>query len=429
LRGRSAQDSGAAPGGADVATDLGNTPTGAGGSDSLGETGGVGGLGGPIATGGTTSSALAGAPGASGGAPGGVGGSAGTTSTTILRGIFLATGNMVMSRMQHTATLLPSGEVLVVGGLTSASNLRGAELYDPNARAFSATGSAVVARYGHTATLMPSGRVLITGGADVNNFRYAAPSTEIYDPATEKFAASGTMTAARAFHTASWLPNGKLLITGGENSKGVLASAELFDAETGTFTATGSMAVARTWHTATTLEDGKVLIAGGIADGSDPFASAELYDPATGKFTTVPTLMMVSRYYHTATLLQNGNVLVVGGATNDPGSLESAELYDPAAGTFALTGSMAYTRLGHTATLLPTGKVLIAGGYGRYGNKNGWLASAELYDPIDGTFASTGDMTAVREWHTATLLTTGNVLVAGGEKGYVDPVTSAETYE
>jgi hypothetical protein len=75
---------------------------------------------------------------------------------------------------------------------------------------------------------------------------------------------------------------------------------------------------------------------------------------------------------------------------------------------------------------LPNGKVLIAGGYD---NNNGWLASAELYDPSAGAFTGTGDMTAVREWHTATLLATGNVLVAGGEKGYVDPVATAEIYE
>jgi hypothetical protein len=132
--------------------------------------------------------------------------------------------------------------------------------------------------------------------------------------------------------------------------------------------------------------------------------------------------MAAARSHHTATLLPNGKVLVVGGEYAAGGyiqTLADAELYDPAAGTFAATGSMTVPRDFHTATILLDGKVLIAGGT----NIGGELASAELYDPAAGTFAATGSMAVPREYYTATLLPNGKVLIVGGS------FASAELYE
>jgi len=137
---------------------------------------------------------------------------------------------------------------------------------------------------------------------------------------------------------------------------------------------TGSMTTARASHTATLLPGGKVLIVGG-SDASSTLATAELYDPVAGTFTATGT-MATARCWHTATLLPSGQVLIAGG-TGDAGSLASAELYDPPLGTFTATGNMTATRETFTATLLSSGEVLIAGGLGSSGN----LASAELYDP------------------------------------------------
>jgi WD40 repeat protein len=292
---------------------------------------------------------------------------------------------------------------------------------------FTATGSMITVRYGHTATLLPNGKVLVAAGAN-NDAPYYLASAELYEPTTGAFTATGSMTTAQLFHTATLLPNGKVLVAGGvNNGSTALSSAALYDPVAGTFTTTGPMNTARYLPTATLLPNGKVLIAGGYNGGY--LSSAELYDPATGIFTVTGS-MAETRDQQTATLLPNGKVLIAGGV-NFSGVLSSAELYDPAAGTFAFTGSMNAARglFGYEAMLLSNGKVLIAGGI-----NSGYigLSSAELYDPAAGTFTFTGSMNTGRAAPTATLLANGKVLVATGQEnpsvGSL-PVTSAELYD
>jgi hypothetical protein len=243
------------------------------------------------------------------------------------------------------------------------------------------------------------------------------------------FVATGSMGTARRFHTATLLGNGKVLVAGGEDAGATaFASAELYDPSTGTFSPTGSMTAPRVGHTATLLSNGKVLITGGATDATEnALSSAELYDPVAGTFSATGS-MTTARVVHTATLLSNGTVLITGGdgiffngvQNTSIKSLDSAEIFDPSTGMFTATGNMTAARETHTATLLGdgSGRVLIAGGSdGAVGNTTPAAtiyATAELFDPSKGTFSAAGMMTSERDFFTPNLLSSGKVLAAGG---------------
>jgi hypothetical protein len=274
---------------------------------------------------------------------------------------------------------------------------------------FVATGSMHAARVYHTATLLANGKVLIAGGYDGST---SLAGADLYDPATGLFSATGNLVVARNSHTATLLANGKVLIAGGTGSD-YLVSAELYDPATGSFTATNSMSTPRASHTATLLPTGKVLIAGGT--GSDLLASAELYDPVAGSFTVTGS-MAAARDDHSAILLANGLVLIAAGGLTD------AELYDPSSGLFSATGSMNAPRAYATATLTGSGTVVFTGGLGAALSP---VATAEIYDPLNKNFSTVVSvMTSARDLHTATLLLDGKILVAGGEG-----LSSADLYD
>jgi hypothetical protein len=337
---------------------------------------------------------------------------------------------MSADRGWHSATLLPNGKVLIAGGSTTSSGTTAlAELYDPMTDSFTATGSMRTARQGHSATLLANGKVLLAGGqiaGDQLGRGDNTASAELYDPATGKFTPTGSMAQPRFGQSAILLANGKVLITGGISADLPVdhTSAELYDPDSGTFKPTGPMTGPRTEHTATLLPNGKVLLTGGRADPFNPPTSAELYDPGTGSFSLTGS-PAGPRYGHTATLLPNGKVLVIGGSTlsSQYEYVAAAELYDPATGSFSGAGSMPYTRFEHTATLLATGKVLIAGGV--EAPFDYVQAPPKLYDPATGSFSPTGSMKIVRYGYSATLMPNGQVLIAGGDN---DSVASAEIY-
>jgi hypothetical protein len=355
---------------------------------------------------------------------------------------FFPTGSLHQARGLHTATLLNDGTVLVAGGANKASDpqciggIVSAELYDAYGVGSTLTGSLNAPRYSHSATLLKNGDVLVVGGfgntSDCQGAVVQAQNTaELYDPVKKSFSTTGNLSFPRGGHTATALADGTVLVAGGGN-QGVggtgSATAELYDPDTGAFTQTGSMTVARFRHTATLLPDGKVLIAGGVpADSSVPTPTAELFDPTTGAFTATGT-MTTAREQHTATLLDNGKVLITGGQSPVTGSSNlqltaTAEIYDPSSATFSPTGPMTEARNLHTATLLTDGTVLIAGG----GNNS---STAEIYNATTSSFATTGSMEFGRAGHTATAQSQPSgvysVLVVGG--GSSDPIATAETY-
>src|SRR5262245_16821117 len=266
----------------------------------------------------------------------------------------------------------------------------------------------------HTATLLPDGKVLIAGGS---NRDVVLASAELFDPVTGSFSEAGAMTTPRAGHEATLLNNGKVLITGGQSGRyDVLASAELYDPATRRFTPAGEMKIARESHRATLLDNGKVLITGGLSPVWPEQRLAEIYDPARGVFSPAGE-MTVPRADHTATLLPNGQVLLIAGSTGrsiNEAVTQSTELFDPVTNRFTESGSLAVPRHKHTAVRLRDGKVLVIGGADS--RLRGFYNSAELYDPATGKFSPTGSMSATRYKirDAAVLLADGKVLVSGG---------------
>ena len=256
--------------------------------------------------------------------------------------------------------------------------------------------------------LLGSGEVLVVGPDDGSGV-----SAELFDPATGSFRPTKNgMVHPRSIPYAALLRDRRVLLAGGTDVDGVaLTVSELFDPATESFTLTGDMLVARSGATVTTLQNGTVLIAGGVDNNSTILASAELYDPATGIFIAAGE-MTTGRWGHTATLLSDGKVLLVGGRVNITPNINSAtaKIFNPSTSKFAATGPMASGRNFHTATLLASGTVLVLGGNPSLFS----TASGELYDPNAGIFSTSGRLITPREGHTATLLPNGKVLVTGG---------------
>jgi hypothetical protein len=334
-----------------------------------------------------------------------------------ITGGFGSAGEMSTARDEHTATLLNDGRVLVAGGRIGSEFLNTAELYEPASGQWTPAGTLRSARAAHTATLLPDGRVVLVGGLAVGCCgEEAVGSAEVFNPEDGSWEAIGI--PGRGYHTATPIEDSfQILLVGGTNGApvGGLESVMLFDVEDGTVTGVQSLAIPLVYHTATWVPSVGVVLAGGGYFG--PQADVEVYD-ARGISSRALTPMIARRMLFTATLLKSDLLLMTGGASRETnsgapeGPLSSTELYDPTGGGNAgPSGAMGHPRFLHTATLLKGGRVLVVGGADDRGIAQ---ATAEISDTLGQRWAPVKSLSTARLGHTATLLQDGRVLVVGG---------------
>jgi hypothetical protein len=336
------------------------------------------------------------------------------------------TGSFVYQRYYHTATVLPSGNILATGGRDGRLALNTCELFDPAGDAgrgrWSERAPMASNRERHTATLMPFGRVIVAGGLDDIPIR----TCEMYDWQLDRWVAMESMIDVRYEHTATLLRDGRLLVVGSKNYDRGFTGCEIFylpmlrdesdplsAPASGEWRSTGSLHAGRGKHTATMLSDGRVLVTGGVSNYV-PVTSCEIYDPSTESWTAVAS-MHVAREGHTATLLPDGRVMVTGGAGYEE---TSCEVFDPGTnggqGSWMLLAPMQMGRRNHAAALMKDGILLVTGA---------WVLgqgaqSCEVFEtsaPASSVWKTVASMNWERSNHTLTSLTDGRVLAAGGE--------------
>lgn len=344
-------------------------------------------------------------------------------------GVWSVTSRMTTERSHHVAIVLGDsacstasssvcGKVLVAGGQGQSGSLDSVEVFDPSNETWSAGPSMIEARTRHGGVLLHGpacgssepptycGHVLVVGGVGANGEPLA--SSEILDPVSGHWASAGALAAPRADHTATLLPDGRVLVVGGAGD----APPEIYDPVQRSWSSAGAMGLSRSFgHTATLLGNGSVLVAGGVVAGGSFTDAAELYDSVSNAWSPTAPLA-VARADHTATSLRDGRVIVAGGR-DVIAPRRSTEIYDPASSGWSGVAAMSVARSDHTATLLPDGRVLTAGG----GRPD--AAAAEIFDPGELRWSATGSLQRGRIAHTASPLQQAcgqacGVLVAGG---------------
>jgi WD40 repeat protein len=279
------------------------------------------------------------------------------------------------------------------------------------------TANLGIPRAAHTATLLPNGKVLIAGGCISNGCENnVTSSAELFDPNNQIFSPIANMMISRVGHQAVPLKSGLVLILGGWTGQNTTAKAEIFDSVTEKFVTIGNMLEARDGFTATRLNDGRVLIAGGYYGAIQRLDSAEIFDPATNQFTTVGS-MGSPRMAHSAALLSDGRVLIVGGSKSRGAVVSSAEVFDPYNNSFSVLSNMNSPRHKQAAVTLKDGRVLIVGGADS-NDFTGQYASTEIFSPKTNRFVSSSSMNAARFKISDSVLQLENaqVLIAGSDR-------------
>ncbi|MBU1361403.1 MAG: hypothetical protein KJ901_21915 [Gammaproteobacteria bacterium] len=350
------------------------------------------------------------------------------------RGAFHEAAPMLTPRANHTLIAMPDSSVLAMGGSDLASNpVRSVERYDPASNSWRAAGTLPFPALRAAALLPSNGKILIAG---------SVAQTQLYDPASQAFTPTGSFAnlAASAPLQFVTLLDGRVLASSG-------SEAQIYEPNTGTWNATAApSSIHADGGTFTLLSDGKVLAAGGF-NHTEAIPDSEVFDPSSQKWTAVGPLA-ISRTGHTSTLLPNGKVLVIGGLTGTVShycacglrTVAAAELFDPMTNTWSSAGALTTARIGFSATLMTTSQVLVVGGniQGRTEQipNDGFrttiptpLKSVEAYDPLTNSWRNWGEMQLSRTLHAATLMTDGNLLITGGSAAAFDNQATPDPLE
>ncbi|MBI3184264.1 MAG: hypothetical protein HYZ28_19195 [Myxococcales bacterium] len=308
-------------------------------------------------------------------------------------GKWSATAPMAEARRNATATLLPTGKVLVCGGGAASC-----QLYDAVSGSWATAPAMAAVRASASAVLLDNGKVLMVGGD-------AGGTAELFDASAGTWSSAGSITA-RSGMAAAKLGGGKVLVTGGVSAGAPVATVDVYDSAGNSWSAGNPLPAARAEQVAVRLRNGKVLVAGGT-DGSATLDTAVLYDEAAGTWSAQVS-MVKARRRHAAVLLPSGRALLLGG-NDGTAALPSAEVFEPSSGKFAAMAPLRVAREGAGAAVLPSGDVLVAGGLAGTA-----LADSERYT-LAPVWSPTNPMSVPRRWPTVTVLGNGKALVAGGE--------------
>lgn len=348
---------------------------------------------------------------------------------------FYRISDMNIPRQGHHAVLLKDGRVLIIGGSINSSGATTdtAEIYDPVKKKFTLTDKLKMKlSNGYAVTLLSDGKVLISGGVE-----YLQPTNgrselvakivstlQIYNPETNKFKLIGNMKMPRKNHTATLLPDGQVLIVGGESTNGTtkfIRNVEVFNPKTNKTRIIGETINSYSCQSAILTKEGVFITGNRFSDYSSK--DSELYDFKSGKFIAVGDLN-ISRGAPELILLKNGDVLIFGGTLHDEGK-NSVEVYHHDMKNIDELKNV-YIRESASATLLKDGNILFTGGSGP-GLDISFYKKAEIYDTNSKTFTKIGNMKKVRAGQTSTILNNGTVLITGG--GTCDKVLkSSEIY-
>jgi len=367
-----------------------------------------------------------------------------STQSAIVAGGWSAGGNLSTQRgEQMIGALLDGGRVLVTGISSDGLGVGNVDIYDP-ANGWSLGPNLATERRGAVAAALPGGGALIAGGAVNFQGDTIGPgplaTAVTYKPATGTWVTSPNMAVARGEATATALPDGRVLVTGGYDWQVIQltdpprqaakflpqSGSQFFNPTSSAWTAAPSLAQGRFAHSAALLTGGRVLVVGG-ADQMNPerlLDSAELFDPAAGRWLSAGSISAPRKQF-TLTALADGRALVAGGLAADGSTvLRSTLIYDPTTNQWVPGPDLTNARTGHAAAILTDGRVLVTGG----ADQAGRLASSELFDPSAGSWSATGGLATARSNHLAISLPTGRILVVGGS-GPSDSLASSELFD